>query len=309
MPIKHRTYNPKLILALISVAFFWGTTYLAMRIGVETIPPMLVVSYRNLLAGSLLLFYLIFKKQLKLIPVSTLKQNIIIAFLLLILANGLTTFAEKYISSGLAALISSLSPLGILVLNLRLGHEKLPIRNFTGIALALVGIFFIYQNNIDDLFNPDYRLGIAAILLAVFTWSLGTIYSKKLIQMGGNVLLNTGFQMLFAGVFLLILQYIVDPQINIALWSFSSIAAVVYLAIFGSLIGYISYSYALSQLPSTTVSVFLYINVIVALFLGWLILDEKIPLKIVMAAIFIISGVIISNYTNRRAKTYEIDAV
>lgn len=293
------TFNLKLFSALFSVALFWGTTFLAIRIGVESIPPLLVTGLRNVIAGTIFLVYLIYTGKLEKMDWPRLKRNIIIALMLIVLANGLTTFAEKYISSGLAALISTLSPLSVLLINLGLGNEKPSFKIITGILLGICGMYLIYQNNIGDLFNPEYRLGIAAILFAVLMWAAGTVYTKRSSAHPGNIVVNLCVQMLFAGILMVVLQLFVDPINAWQNWSQRSFWAVIYLAIFGSVIGYASYNYALSKLPSTRVSVITYINVVVALFLGWLILDEKISLRIVLAATLIIGGVVVANYQRR----------
>ena len=291
--------NLKLIISLFSIAFFWGTTYLGMRIGVETIPPILVTSLRNILAGSILLSYLLLNGKFEWMTWPRLRRNLIIAFMMIVLANGLTTFAEKYISSGLAALISTLSPLCVLLINLGLGHEKFSLKIILGVSLAICGIFLIYQNNLADLFNPEYRLGIMSILFAVLMWSSGTVFTKYNSAHPGNMFMNLCVQMLFAGIFMLLLQFIIQPDIKLDTWSLRSSFAVIYLAIFGSVIGYVAYNYALSQLPSTKVSIITYANVVVALLLGWLILDEKLTLKIILAAVLIISGVVVANFRKR----------
>jgi drug/metabolite transporter (DMT)-like permease len=303
------TFNLKLFLALFSVALFWGTTFLAIRIGVESIPPLLVTGLRNVIAGAIFLLYLVYTRKLEKMDWPRLKRNLIIAFMLIVLANGLTTFAEKYISSGLAALISTLSPLSVLLINLALGNEKPSFKIITGILLGICGMFLIYQNNISDLFNPEYRLGIAAILFAVLMWATGTVYTKRSSAHPGNIIVNLCVQMLFAGIFMVLLQLFLDPIAAWQNWSQRSFWAVIYLAIFGSVIGYASYNYALSKLPSTRVSVITYINVVVALFLGWLILDEKINLRIILAATLIIGGVVVANYRKRTVVLSEKEPV
>ena len=270
-----------------------------MRIGVETIPPILVTSLRNILAGSILLSYLLLNGKFEWMTWPRLRRNLIIAFMMIVLANGLTTFAEKYISSGLAALISTLSPLCVLLINLGLGHEKFSLKIILGVSLAICGIFLIYQNNLADLFNPEYRLGIMSILFAVLMWSSGTVFTKYNSAHPGNMFMNLCVQMLFAGIFMLLLQFIIQPDIKLDTWSLRSSFAVIYLAIFGSVIGYVAYNYALSKLPSTKVSIITYANVVVALLLGWLILDEKLTLKIILAAVLIISGVVVANFRKR----------
>lgn len=292
-------FNLKLFLALFSIALFWGTTFLAIRIGVETIPPLLVTGLRNVIAGVVFLAYLLYAKKLERMDWPRLKRNMIIAIMMIVLANGLTTFAEKYISSGLAALISTLSPLSVLLINLGLGNEKPSFKIITGILLGISGMYLIYQNNIGDLFNPEYRLGIAAILFAVLMWATGTVYTKRSSSHPGNIIVNLCVQMLFAGILMVVLQLLIDPVEAWQNWSQRSLLAVIYLAIFGSVIGYASYTYALSKLPSTRVSVITYINVVVALFLGWLILDEEVGIRIILAAVLIIGGVIVANFRKR----------
>ena len=288
-------FNLKLFFALFSVALFWGTTFLAIRIGVETIPPLLVTGLRNIMAGLVFLAYLAWSKKLERMDWPRLRRNMVIAIMLIVLGNGLTTFAEKYISSGLAALLSTLSPLSVLVINLSLGNEKPSFKIITGITLGISGMYLIYQNNLADLFNPEYRLGIGAMLLAVMMWASGTVYSKRNAAQPGNIIMNLCVQMLFSGVVLVIMQLLINPVGAWQNWTERSLLAVVYLAIFGSVVGYASFNYALSKLPSTRVSVLAYINVVVALFLGWLILDENITLRVIMAAGLIISGVIVAN--------------
>lgn len=292
-------FNLKLFFALFSVALFWGTTFLAIRIGVETIPPLLVTGLRNLIAGLIFLAYLAYSGKLERMDWPRLRRNIIIAFMLIVLANGLTTFAEKYISSGLAALISTLSPLTVLIINLSLGNEKPSLKIIAGILLGISGMYLIYQNNLADLFNPEYRLGIGAILVAVMMWASGTVYTKRSAVHPGNIIMNLCVQMLFAGLLLLVMQLFISPVDAWQNWSQRSLLAVIYLALFGSVVGYASYNYALSKLPSTRVSVITYINVVVALFLGWLILDEQVTLKVIMAAGLIISGVVVANLRKR----------
>ena len=286
----------KLYIALFCVAFFWGTTFLGIRIAIETIPPFLVAGIRNLLSGTIILLYLLYKRKIEMMTKTQLFRALILALMMIVLANGLTTFAEKYISSGLASLISTLSPFFVLVLNLSFGNEKLSLKTTLGIVLGMFGIYLIYQNSLHDLLNPNYRLGIFAILIAILMWAIGTIITKKGLRKPANMLLSVSVQMIMAGFILLIIQYLISPKINFENFSIRSSFAVLYLSIFGSVVGYVAYSYLISQLPSTKVSVLSYVNVVVALFLGWLILDEIVTNKMIYATVIIIFGVVIVNY-------------
>ncbi len=286
----------KLYLALFCVAFFWGTTFLGIRIGVETIPPFMLAGIRNLISGLLILIYLVYQKKLEHINPRQFLRAFLLSILMIVLANGLTTYAEKYITSGLASLISTLNPFFVLVLNLILGYEKLSFKTIIGIVLGMFGIFLIYQSSLSDLLIPEYRQGILAILLAIVAWAVGTVLTKRGSANSLTMLMNVCVQMLIAGVVLTLIQFYLTPTISTENWSTRSVIAMIYLALFGSVVGYVAFSYLISQLPSTKVTILSYVNLVVALFLGWLILDEVITSRIVLAATLIISGVFIVNY-------------
>lgn len=286
----------KLYLALFCVAFFWGTTFLAIRVGVETIPPFILAGIRNLISGSIIFCYLLSQKKLEKVNPRQFLRAFILSILMIVLANGLTTYSEKFITSGLASLISTLTPFCVLILNLILSYEKLSVNTVVGIVLGMFGIFLIYQSSLTDLLIPEYRQGIFALLLAILAWSIGTIFMKRGSENALTMLMNVCVQMLIAGVVLTSIQFYATPDISVAAWSIRSICAMIYLALFGSVVGYVAFSYLISQLPSTKVVVLSYVNLVVALFLGWLILDEIITSRIIAATILIISGVVIVNY-------------
>lgn len=275
---------------------------MAIRIGVETIPPFILSGIRNFISGIIILSYLVYQKKLERVNPRQFFRAFILSVLMIVLANGLTTYSEKYITSGLASLISTLSPFFVLVLNLSLGYEKLSVKTSAGIVLGMFGIYLIYQSSLTDLLNPQYRGGIFAILIAVLMWAIGTIITKNGSANSLSMLMNVSLQMIIAGFVLTIVQYTLTPQISYSSWSLRSIFATIYLALFGSVVGYVAFNYLLTQLSATKVSVISYINVVVALFLGWLVLDEIITLRIILAAAFIIAGVFIVNSKNAKRR-------
>lgn len=289
----------KLYLAFFCVAFFWGTTFLGIKIGVETIPPFILAGIRNFISGFIILSYLLFQKKLEKVAPHQFARAFLLSILMIVLANGLTTYAEKYITSGLASLISTFNPLFVLAINLILGYEKLSVKTTVGIFFGIFGMFMIYQSRVEELLVPEYRGGIFAILIAVISWAVGTVITKKGSANALSMLMNVGLQMIIAGFVLTIIQYTLNPTIDYESWSTRSIAATIYLALFGSVVGYVAFSYLLTQLPSTKVTVLSYVNVVVALFLGWLLLDEEITLRIILATVCIISGVVVVNYKRR----------
>ncbi len=292
----------KLPAALFGVSFFWGTTYLAIRVAVETIPAVYVVGLRHFMAGIILFTYLFLSKKLVFPGWQRIFQNIFLASLMLILANGLTTYGEKSIPSGLTALLTTLSPLLVLIINLMSGKEKLSPKILTGVLLGLVGMVVLFFNSLTQLTNPTYRIGIIAIICAIIFWSIGTVYSKSVKKDNHNILVDLCTQMLFAGISLLLAALILKVPMVVSSWKTSNMLAVFYLTFFGSLAGFLSYLYALSKMASTSVSVFTYFNVVVALFLGWLILNEEVTLRLVFATVLILLGVLIANYKRKNAR-------
>ncbi len=288
--------DTKLILAVLTVAVVWGTTFLGIKIGVETIPPWFVAGFRQLIAAFLLLIYLVFTKNLKWIGRKNFIIQIILSSLMLIIANGLTTVAEQTISSSLTALISSMSPIMIFIGSMIFGMEKFSFRSLIGLTLGFSGAILIFWNAFEELTNPAYLTGIILLFLAIAGWASGTIFTKKIHLKSGNIFLNLFYQFAFAGVVQLIFAFLFSDSYDYENWSARSIAATVYLAVFGSVAAYFAFNYALKKLDPSKVGMLSYVNTIIAIFLGWLVLDEEISAKFIIAAILIISGVFLMNF-------------
>ena len=286
----------RLILAVLTIAIVWGTTFLGIKIGVETIPPWFVAGLRQLLAAIILLLFLLARGQLKWIGRRDFMVQITLSSLMLIVANGLTTVAEAHISSSLASLVSSMSPIAVLLCSVIFGLEKFTFRSVAGILFGFSGVLFIFWNGMSDFANPDYLFGIILLFLAIFGWAGGTIYTKKIQYRNDNLFLNLFYQFAFAGIVQLIIAFLFSEATDYRLWSAPSIAATVYLAVFGSVAAYFAFNYALKRLRPTQISMLSYVNTGIAIFLGWLVLNEEITVKFIIAAILIITGVIIMNY-------------
>lgn len=288
--------DPKLILAIITVALVWGTTFLGIRIAVETIPPWFVAGLRQLLAGILLLLLLLFSRQLKWIGWKNFRNQIILSSLMLIVANGMTTVAEKHLTSSLASLMSATSPLLVFILSIFFSLQKFRFRGLIGVLLGFSGILLIFKDGLQDLLVPEYRMGVIFMFCAISGWAFGTIYTKKINHEPQNISLNLFYQFSFAGIVQIIFGLIAADQIPVSAWSLTSVLATVYLAIFGSVIAFFAFHYALKKITPTQISILSYINTIIAIFLGWLILDEKISATFITATALIIFGVFITNY-------------
>ncbi|RZL13509.1 MAG: permease [Pedobacter sp.] len=291
----------KLLIALSGVAILWGTTYLGIRVAVETIPGWYVTAMRQALAASVLLVMLLYKGELKWHGGAYLFRQLLLSVLMIVIANGMTTLAEKTIPSGLTALINSISPLLVFVGSVAFGYQKPSLKGFIGIVMGLVGIVFLFRNGVSSLWNPEYRTGIIYLLIAITGWSVGTIYSKQSHKRSEGIFHDLFYQFTFSAVIQYILALLFSGDANVGSWSTESLFATGYLAIFGSILGYFCYNYALKKVSASDVSILTYFNTIIALFLGWLILDEVITKDILIAASLIILGVFITNYNKEGA--------
>ena len=288
--------DPKLIFAILTVAFVWGTTFLGIRIAVETIPPWFVAGIRQFLAAVLVAIILISTKELKWIGWKNFRIQIILSILMFIIANGMTTVAEENLSSSLASLISATSPLFIFIFSIFFNLEKFSFRGIIGVTLGFSGILLIFKDGLEDLLNLEYRMGVIFMFFAILGWAMGSIYSKKINHKSQNISLNLFYQFSFAGIVQIIFGFFFSNEINVEAWSLKSIIATVYLAVFGSLIAFYAFHYALKKISPTQISLLSYVNTIIAIFLGWLILDEKISAAFITATLLIICGVFITNY-------------
>ncbi len=288
-------------LAYAAVAIFWGTTFFAIRIGVETFPPFLMAGFRHSIGGVLICAYFLIKGY-KLPPSKDLKVFAINGFLMLALGNGLVTWSEQYVSSGLAALICSLTPVWIIAVNAIVGKkEKMDFVIVSGILLCLLGQFLIFKDNLKDFSDPNYTAGIVFILIANIAWAVGTVYSKNQ-KSDTNPVFGAGLQMIFGGIVLDLFATAKGEWIGLHPSS-EAIWALIYLIVFGSIIAYGAYMYVLKQLPATIISTYAYINTVVAVFLGWLWLDEPLNALVGTAVVLTIAGVYLVNksFNNSRS--------
>lgn len=279
--------------ALAAVCFFWGTTYLAIRIGVETMPPFLFAGIRFLIAGGLVCLYYILKKT-PLPTVSEWKSIVLISLLFFVIGNTSVVQAEQHISSGLAALICSAIPIWVVLINLIMSKaEKINSLIIAGLITGFAGLVMIFYDNLGDLSQPALFLSILFLLFGNLTWSYGTVYSKK-IKWKTPFMYAAGLQMLVAGVLLSITGFLSGESSRFQP-DFEGWVSLLYLALIGSIVSYGAYLYALAHLPSTVVSLYAYVNPIVAVVFGYLVLQEQFGLFTLLAMVVTIVGVYLVN--------------
>ncbi|TDO97711.1 DMT family transporter [Flavobacterium sp. 245] len=293
----------KLIFALAAVGIVWGTTFLGIRVAVETIPPWFVTSIRQGLAGLIMMTILLFKRQLKWIGWKNLKQQLIPSVLMIVIANGFTTIAEQTLPSGLASVISALSPILIFLGSILFGLQKISLKGVVGVIIGFSGVVFIFKDGLGSFLDADYRTGMMFMGFAILAWAAGTIYVKTHANKSNNITLNLFYQFTMASCIQLVLASIFSLNPDLSSWSSRSIFAALYLSVFGSVIAFFCYNYALKHVTAVQVSILSYINTIIAVFLGWLLLDETITIDFIIATALIILGVFIVNYKKKEKKS------
>ena len=283
--------NFRAYLAWVAICLIWGTTYLAIRIGVHDLPPVLFAGLRWLIAGPILIIILKLRGY-KLPTFNDIKHLAVVGILLLGFGNGLVVFAEQWVPSGLTALLISTDPLWIVgIESLLPGGPKLNLKIAVGVLLGLAGVTLIFGSNLSTILNTQYMVGILGLMFCIFCWSTGTLYSKYK-KISVHPLMGAAVQMAVAGIGLSLLGVIIGESSNLHLTQ-NGVLSFLYLLVFGSFIAYASYIYAVDNLPVSFVSTYAYINPVIALLLGWLILDEKLNYTIMIGAIIILIGVYI----------------
>ncbi len=293
MPFKNKTQRTKAFLALALVCFFWGTTWVATKQGVLHMPPLQMAGIRQLFAGVCFVLFFIakgaaFPKGKEWMPV------IALSFLNFMLSNTLSAWGVKYISAGLGAIISAVFPLWMVLLLVGIEKTKISAKTGTGILLGFAGICVIFYEHLSDFFIPDFRLGIVLSLVSTWTWAVGTIYTKKQAALF-NPYFSLGLQMVLSGAVLLFAAAASGNAIPVAAIPWQSWTAILYLILFGSIISYVAYLYALQHLPAEQASIYAYINPIVAALLGWIIFDEKLTPFIFAGTVITLYGVYLVN--------------
>ncbi|MGA2102971.1 MAG: EamA family transporter [Candidatus Sulfotelmatobacter sp.] len=288
------------ILAFGLVYLFWGSTYLAIDIAVQTIPPALMCGLRFSVAGVVMLAVCAATGRKVLYSPRQIALAAVVGLLLLMGGNLTLSYAELAVSSGLAALIIAITPLWFLVLDqLLLGDHHISRRGKAGLALGIAGLFVLVW--------PQLRAGslgrrelIASISLigGSFSWALGSVLSKRW-QSGVDVFSATGWQIVAAGVGNFVFALFAEDLHHVN-WTARGLGAVAYLVVCGSWIGYTAYIWLLEHVPTSKVSTYAYVNPVVAVFLGWLILHERVDRFILMGSAIVVLSVIL--VTSARVK-------
>jgi drug/metabolite transporter (DMT)-like permease len=293
------------VLAFGLVYVFWGSTYLGIAIAVEHIPPALMCATRFLIAGTLMLAYCALRGRPIVLSARRLRQMAVVGTLLLMGGNLTLSYSEQILPSGLSALLIAVTPLWFLVLDAwLLGHHQISRRGSIGLALGIVGMIVLLWPKLTATGSIGRReLWYSLSLLGgSFSWALGSILSKLWHSAELDPLSSTAWQVTFAGIANLALA-LVNRDLSRVVWTPGGVAAVLYLVVGGSWIGYTSYIWLLRHAPSSKVSTYAYVNPVVAVFLGWLVLHESLDLYILLGSAIIVASVVLVTSAKVTTKT------
>lgn len=274
-----------------AVCFFWGTTYLAIRVGLETLTPMLFGGLRFLVAGAVLFLVMSWQRNVRLPSGREWFDLSLVGLLLLGVGNGLVVWAEQWVPSGTAALLVATGPFWVAGLEAaRKGGERVTRWSLVGMLVGFGGLAMLVGPSLfDAAAGGAFLLGALALQVACFSWSAGSVYAKHR-PVGVHPLMGAAVQMLVAGAALTLVGSVGGEWGRIG-FSARSLGALAYLVVFGSIVAYGSFTYAMQKLPLSVVSTYAYINPVIAVLLGWLLLSEPLGWRVWLATAVILGGV------------------
>lgn len=293
-----------IVMALLAVYVFWGGTYLAMKVAIETLPPFTMAGIRFVIAGAIVYAWQAGRgvEQPKLVH---LKNAAIVGVTMLLGGNGLIVWAEQYVSSGIAAIIFATVPCWVALLSwLWQGGARPNVMVFGGLVLGIIGISLLVNNSVGELSSTASQwIGYIVLVISSLFWAVGALYSR-VAKLPASPFMATALQMLFGGGACLLFGLMIGewPQLNFALVSNRSLFALGYLIVFGSIIGFSAYIWLLKVTDPTLVTTNTYVNPVVAVFLGWVLAGERMTGNDAFAAIIIVLAVIMIHKANNRKK-------
>ena len=285
-----------ILLAFAAVYLIWGSTYLAIRYAIETLPPFLMAGTRFLSAGVILFTWALISGESIRASLSQWPKAFMLGALLLLCGNGGVTWAEKYIASGLAALLIASEPLWVVMLNWAISRRRPSVKVLVGVLIGLAGVALLVGDGLRQIEAGSAMslVGAGVVILSSVAWAAGSVYSSlKPIQ--ASTSMASGMQMIAGGSLLFLFGLGAGDleRLNLANASWVSIVAFAYLALFGSLVAFTAYSFLLRNVTPARAATYAYVNPVVAVLLGWLIAGEPLTSRVLLAATIIIGSVVL----------------
>lgn len=296
------SHQKKAYLALSITSIVWGTTWVASKMGINHMPAFELASIRQFFGGSIyILFFLLVKKE-KLPTLKQFKWLVPMAFLMFVSSNGIATYGLQFITSGLAALIAALYPLSVVLIE-RFYYKAIRItpQTMLGLFLGLLGIGFIFYKDSLQVHGGDYALGVGLSMFAMLTWSVGSIIISRT-KIDINPYYSIGWQMFISAMTMGTFTYFSGNYILITAIPAISWGVIVYMVIGGSVFAFISFIYSMKHLQASIASLYAYINPIVAIWVGSLLLKEEMSWNSIVGTICTLTGVYLVNNSLKKQK-------
>lgn len=300
---QRATSSASLVLAFLAVYLIWGSTYLGIRFAIETIPPMLMAGTRFLFAGAILYGWSLARG----LGSPTARQWVhgaVAGTLLLVGGNGGVVWAEQFVPSGIAALLVATTPMWMVLLEwLRVRASRPSITVVCGLALGLLGLVLLIEPAELGRGGSSNTTGVVFLLLASLAWSAGSIYTRH-VDLPPSPVLTTAMEMLTGGAIFLLLSLALGEigAFEPGVISAKSLWALIYLIIFGAVLGFTAYTHILRASTPAMVSTYAYVNPVVAVLLGWWLANEPLTPRMFVAASIIIAGVAIVTIAQARRR-------
>lgn len=295
------TTQQKAYIALTLTSIVWGTSWVASKIGVQKVPGLEVASIRQFIAGVVMVSFFLVKGE-KLPGAKEFAWLAMMAVLLFVSANGIATLALKTIPSGMGALISALYPLSVVIIErVFFRNTRITTITFIGLLLGIGGIAVVFYDNAFHNHTPGYYGGVILSVIAMLSWSIGTIVlSRTKLKM--NAYNATGWEMLLSSFILMIMLAISGNSIPISAVPLQAWGAIIYLVIASNLITFAAFIYTMKHLQPAVAALYAYINPIVAIFVGSLVMSEKITANIIIGSLITLFGVYLVNQSLRKQR-------
>lgn len=287
-----------LILAFAAVYILWGSTYLAIRYAIETLPPLLMASTRFLISGAILFVIARLSSDYERPTAKHWRTSFIVGTLLLLGGNGGVVLAEKYVSSSVAALLVASEPFWVVLLSwLWLKNQRPNSRMVLGLIIGFIGVAMLIGGNLQSISNGNTATGIfamALLMLATLSWAVGSLYGLKA-PVPRSAILTAGMQMLAGGAVLGVVGTLRGEASNFTFSqvSVASLWGLAYLIVFGAIIGYTAYSWLLKNAKPELVATYAYVNPLIAVLLGWFIAGETLTTPMLVGAGIIVGSVVL----------------
>lgn len=286
--------------ALGVTSLVWGTTWVASKIGVNEIPALQMAYIRQFFGGMCFVVFFMLYRKLKLPTKKEFLWLLVMALLMFVLANGLSTWSLKYIPTGLSALVGALYPLSVGIIEMVFfGNRNMTLLTFAGLLLGITGIGIVFYENAFHHHPPGFLFGVTLSVIAMLSWSVGSVIIVR-----NKVKLDpyyaTGWQMLISSFVLFIVAETTQPTIALKNISLTAWAVIAYLVVAGSLLAFVAFIYSMKKLPAAVSSLYAYINPLVAMVTAAIVLNEKLTMNILWGALVTLAGVFLVNYSIKR---------